>query len=85
MMTQQLIDWQRQLLALDEMCKYYEQVALPQAKQGREAAWSQYKQGNLNFMEWTILHNQNLQTNTSYLEIVQQYNQLMIQYKTYQP
>ncbi|OYU95431.1 MAG: CusA/CzcA family heavy metal efflux RND transporter [Bacteroidetes bacterium B1(2017)] len=85
MMSEQVQNLQRQLLALDKLCVYYETVALPQAKKAREAAWSQFKQGSLNFMEWNILNTQTLQTNTNYLETVQQFNQLMIHYKTFQP
>jgi cobalt-zinc-cadmium resistance protein CzcA len=84
-MNQQLNEWQKQLVSLDLMCKYYEDTVLPQAKTAREASWNQYLQGSLNFMEWTLLHNQILQTNNAYLETVQQFNQLMIQYQSYQP
>ncbi|MDZ4667467.1 MAG: CusA/CzcA family heavy metal efflux RND transporter [bacterium] len=85
MLNQQMSDWQARIKSLQDLCDYYEKNALPMAKVAREAAWKQYEQGNINFMEWMLLHNQTLQTNTSYLETVQQLNQLCIQYKSYQP
>lgn len=84
-LKQQLADWQRRLVSLNQLCSYYEQEGLPQASTAEAAAWKQYQQGNLNFMEWTLLHQQTLQTINAYLETVQQYNQLMIAYQTYQP
>ncbi|MCF8255411.1 MAG: CusA/CzcA family heavy metal efflux RND transporter, partial [Bacteroidia bacterium] len=84
LMNRQLRDWQAQLKSLEELCVYYENAALPNSIKARNAAWQQYQQGNLNFMEWTLLHNQAMQTQNMYLDLVQQYNQLFIQYQSFQ-
>ena len=74
----------KQIISLDTLCKYYETGVLYEANLAQDAAWQQYQQGGINFMEWMLLHNQSIQTNTTYLEIVQQYNQLLIQYQNFQ-
>lgn len=83
LMQQQMRDWRNQLKSLDEICTYYEKNALPQAIEARAAAWKQYKEGNLNYMEWMLLHQQTLQTSINYLETVEQYNQLHIQFQNF--
>lgn len=83
LMQQQMNDWRNQLKSLDEICTYYEKNALPQAIEARAAAWKQYKEGNLNYMEWMVLHQQTLQTSINYLETVEQYNQLQIQFQNF--
>jgi cobalt-zinc-cadmium resistance protein CzcA len=85
MMNRQMSDYQAQMNSLQGLCVYYEKEALPMAVLAQDAAWKQFKQGNINFMEWMLLHQQNMQTQINYLEAVQQLNQLFIHYKSYQP
>jgi cobalt-zinc-cadmium resistance protein CzcA len=85
MLNRQMSDYQAQMKSLQSLCVYYEKEALPMAVLAQDAAWKQFKQGNINFMEWMLLHQQNMQTQINYLEAVQQLNQLYIHYKSYQP
>jgi cobalt-zinc-cadmium resistance protein CzcA len=84
-LNRQLEEYKAQIVSLQSICVYYEKEALPMAVLAKEAAWKQFKQGNINFMEWMLLHQQNMQTQINYLEAVQQLNQLYIHFKSYQP
>jgi len=81
---QQRDNLRKQIASLDTICQYYEKDVLLEAAKAQEAAWQQYQQGGINFMEWMMLHNQAIQTNTAYLDAVQQYNQFVIQYQNFQ-
>jgi cobalt-zinc-cadmium resistance protein CzcA len=74
----------KQIFALDTICRYYENGVLIEAAKAQDAAWQQYQQGGINFMEWMMLYNQAIQTNIAYLDVVQQLNQYIIQYQNFQ-
>ncbi|MCG9879068.1 MAG: efflux RND transporter permease subunit, partial [Bacteroidia bacterium] len=87
--AQKIINQQQKQLwsgitSLDTVCVYYEKGVLKEADAAQDAAWKQFKQGNINYIEWMLLYRQNIQTFTSYLETVQQYNALLIQYQNFQ-
>lgn len=70
--------------SLDTVCAYYEMGVLKEAEAAQDAAWKQLKQGSINYLDWMLLYRQNVQTFSSYLETVQQYNSLLIQYQNFQ-
>lgn len=74
----------KQIISLDSLCVYYEKNVLPELKKAQDASWQQFEQGGINFMEWMILNNQIIQSKTAYLDAVQQFNQLIIQYQNFQ-
>ena len=81
---QQRDNLRKQIFALDTICRYYENGVLIEAAKAQDAAWQQYQQGGINFMEWMMLYNQAIQTNIAYLDVVQQLNQYIIQYQNFQ-
>lgn len=81
----ELTVWREQLSSADSLCRFFESDALPQSGVALNAALQQFNKGDLNFLEWTMLHRQILQTRLDYLEAIQQYNQILIYIQSYQP
>lgn len=57
----------------------YENTLLPEARQLLVISAEQYKLGNINYLEWLMLAQQNLQTVINYWQSLPQYNQEAIE------
>ena len=57
----------------------FERTQLPAAQIIRNAANLKFSKGEINFLEWTNLVRQAIQTESSYLDQIQQYNEINIQ------
>ena len=62
-----------------EKLKYYEQSAMPNAKIIEDTANKQFYNGDINYLDWTILINQSIAIKTSYIETISAYNQNIIE------
>ncbi|MFZ4544992.1 MAG: CusA/CzcA family heavy metal efflux RND transporter, partial [Saprospiraceae bacterium] len=62
-----------------EIVDQYEKVLLPKGSTITKIAATQYSAGEINYLEWSMLNNQNLQIQNSYLDAVQQLNDSIIQ------
>ncbi|GAA4792581.1 CusA/CzcA family heavy metal efflux RND transporter [Olivibacter ginsenosidimutans] len=58
--------------------RQYEENALRQAALMQQAAKLQYSEGEINFMEWTVLNNQALAIRTEYIDAVRNLNNSII-------
>ncbi len=74
--------WQSARLQFErdrEIVNSFEQVALKNARAITHALDLRLKNGEINFLEWTVLQQQALQTRMSYLDAVKNLNQSIIQ------
>ncbi|MBP6413541.1 MAG: TolC family protein, partial [Bacteroidia bacterium] len=58
---------------------YYETSALPNAQQIIQAANLQLSKGEISFIEFSLLMNQAIETQSKYSDILNEYNQTIIQ------
>jgi len=72
---QALEQYRKNVLAVDR----YEQQALKNAAQIQKVAHLQYSEGEINFLEWTMLNNQALTIRTEYIDALRNLNNSIIQ------
>jgi heavy metal efflux system protein len=77
--TQQYALLKEKIQRQDSLLVYYKENALVQSIALREAANKQYEQGEINYLSFILLWNQYIQTQTRYLALVQNYNEMIIQ------
>ncbi|MFN7312286.1 MAG: CusA/CzcA family heavy metal efflux RND transporter [Bacteroidota bacterium] len=63
---------------------YFESIGLNNANTLRKVATQQFYQGDINYLEWTMLNHQAVQMQTQYLDELQQYNQTLIELESLQ-
>jgi cobalt-zinc-cadmium resistance protein CzcA len=68
-------EWKKQKTGLD----YYEKTGLQQATLITRNASIAYNQGQISYLEWTLLMNNAVNIELSYLQAVQQYNNTVIE------
>lgn len=80
---QALINNYKQLLnkarLQENLLQYYEQKVMPGAKLVQENAGKQLAAGQINYLEWMLLYQQSLQTQTRYYNELQEYNNTLIE------
>lgn len=62
-----------------EMLQFFEENQLPNVETIRKLATQQYQNGAINFMEWVMLVNQSTQVESTYLDLLNQYNETIIE------
>lgn len=72
---QALIQYKKQ----EDQVLFYEQFALKQSEAIIKTALLSLEQGNISYMEWTLIMNNALQTQLQYLEAIQSLNQTAIE------
>lgn len=75
-------DWEAALKtreALAQNLEFYEQTALPNAQLIAETANRQFSNGEINYLEWVILMNHVINTQSQYLDLLNDWNQNIIQ------
>jgi cobalt-zinc-cadmium resistance protein CzcA len=63
---------------LQERVLYYETVQLPNSELIQKTAMKQFTEGEIDYMEWTLLNNQAIQIRNSYLDALQSLNEATI-------
>jgi cobalt-zinc-cadmium resistance protein CzcA len=63
---------------LQERVIYYETVQLPNSELIQKTAMKQFTEGEIDYMEWTLLNNQAIQIRNSYLDALQSLNEATI-------
>jgi cobalt-zinc-cadmium resistance protein CzcA len=63
---------------LQERAAYYETVQLPNAELIQKTALKQFEEGEIAYMEWTLLNNQAIQIRNSYLDVIKSLNETTI-------
>jgi cobalt-zinc-cadmium resistance protein CzcA len=63
---------------LQERVLYYESVQLPNSELIQKTAMKQFTEGEIDYMEWTLLNNQAIQIRNSYLDALQSLNEATI-------
>lgn len=58
---------------------FYEQFALKQSEEIIKTALLSLEQGNISYMEWTLIMNNALQTQLQYLDAIQSLNKIAIE------
>ncbi|MFD2247862.1 CusA/CzcA family heavy metal efflux RND transporter [Pontibacter ruber] len=65
----------------NENLSYFEQTALPNAKSIITTADEQFRNGEIDYLEWVLLTNQAITLRTNYLDAVRSYNQSIMEIK----
>ncbi|WP_439883462.1 CusA/CzcA family heavy metal efflux RND transporter [Pontibacter sp. MBLB2868] len=65
-----------------DMVNYYEQTALPNADSILETAELQFRNGEIDYLEWVLLTGQAISLKTEYIEAVRNYNQSILEITT---
>jgi cobalt-zinc-cadmium resistance protein CzcA len=66
------------LQLLEERANYYETVQLAHAELIQKTALKQFEEGEIDYMEWTLLNNQAIQIRNAYLDVVKSLNETTI-------
>jgi cobalt-zinc-cadmium resistance protein CzcA len=66
------------LQLLEERANYYETVQLANAELIQKTALKQFEEGEIDYMEWTLLNNQAIQIRNAYLDVVKSLNETTI-------
>jgi len=61
------------------MVSYYEHKAIKNAEETMNAAFVQYRSGNINYLEWVMLTNQAITIKMDYLNAVKKLNNSIIE------
>ena len=62
-----------------EKIAYFEKTALPNAKIIEETANKQFFNGDINYLDWTMLFNQSIALKSNYIDTISVYNQTIIE------
>ncbi len=63
---------------LQERAQYFEIVQLPNADLIQKTALKQFEEGEIDYMEWTLLNNQAIQIRNTYLDVIKSLNETTI-------
>ena len=66
------------LQLLEERANYYENVQLANAELIQKSALKQFEEGEIDYMEWTLLNNQAIQIRNAYLDVLKSLNETTI-------
>jgi cobalt-zinc-cadmium resistance protein CzcA len=66
------------LKLLEERATYYETVQLANAELIQKTALKQFEEGEIDYMEWTLLNNQAIQIRNAYLDVLKSLNETTI-------
>jgi len=69
----------RQYQTQNQTVKYFESIALQNAKTITKTANQQFANGNINYLEWTILINNSISIQSNYTDAVKELNHTIIQ------
>ncbi len=72
-----------QLKNQQEIIRYYEEHGIPNAELLLQASLKQYQAGNINYLEWVMLLNQAIATQSHYADAVNNLNQTFIQLQSF--
>ncbi|WP_114783095.1 CusA/CzcA family heavy metal efflux RND transporter [Botryobacter ruber] len=62
-----------------DMLRYFEETALPNASLIISTADLQFRNGEINYLEWVLLTNQAIELQTAYIDAVRDYNQRVLE------
>ncbi len=62
-----------------DLLQFFEENQLPNVETIRKLATQQYQNGAINFMEWVMLVNQSTQVQSTYLDLLNEYNETIIE------
>ncbi|MGV3640671.1 MAG: CusA/CzcA family heavy metal efflux RND transporter, partial [Adhaeribacter sp.] len=71
-----------QYLLATETLAYFEKTGLPNAANILQVAGQQFREGEINYLEWVLLSNQALSLQTEHLEALKTYNQSIVEINT---
>lgn len=63
---------------LEERAVYFENIQLPNADLIQKTALKQFEEGDIDYMEWTLLNNQAIQIRNAYLDVIKSLNETVI-------
>jgi cobalt-zinc-cadmium resistance protein CzcA len=63
---------------MEDRATYYETIQLANAEMIQKTALKQFEEGEIDYMEWTLLNNQAIQIRNAYLDLIKSLNETTI-------